>query len=48
MFVNVSAKTKTNLDDLLIENLEGPVAFAIGLFGIWISTEILHFAPGFE
>ena len=43
-----TAKTKTNLDDLLIEKLEGPVAFAIGLFGIWISTEILHFAPGFE
>lgn len=43
-----TAKTKTNLDDLLIEKLEGPVAFAIGLFGIWISTDILHFAAGFD
>ncbi len=43
-----TAKTKTNLDDLLIEKLEGPVAFAIGLFGIWISTDILHFGAGFE
>ena len=44
----LTAKTKTNLDDLLIEKLEGPVAFAIGLFGIWISTDILHFGEGFE
>ncbi len=44
----LTAKTKTNLDDLLIEKLEGPVAFAIGLFGIWISIDILHFGEGLE
>ncbi len=43
-----TAKTKTNLDDLLIEKLEGPVAFAIGLFGVWISTDMLHFSKGFD
>lgn len=43
-----TAKTKTNLDDLLIEKLEGPVAFAIGLFGVWVSTDILWLPAGIE
>jgi len=42
----LTAKTKSNLDDLLIEKLEGPVAFAIGLFGIWLSFDVLVLPAG--
>ncbi len=41
-----TARTKTNLDDLLIEKLEGPVAFAIGLFGVWMSMDVLKLPDG--
>ncbi|MCX6183167.1 MAG: mechanosensitive ion channel family protein [Bacteroidetes bacterium] len=41
-----TAKTKTNLDDLLIEKLEGPVAFAIGLIGVWMSMDVLTLPAG--
>lgn len=36
-----AAKTKSELDDLLIDLLEEPIAFAIGLFGVWKSVHYL-------
>lgn len=44
----LTSRTKTNLDDLLIEKLEGPIAFAIGLFGVWMSVDILAFPLGLK
>jgi len=38
----LTAKTKTNLDDLLIDMLEEPVAFAIIIIGIWYGLGVLE------
>jgi len=36
-------RTKSNFDNLLIDRLEEPVVFGLGLFGIWMGMEQLHF-----
>ena len=39
-------KTKTDLDDLLLDNIEEPFVFSIIIFGFWISTQYLYIAEG--
>ena len=43
-----TSKTKSKLDDLLIDLLEEPVAFALGWFGIWKSVHYLKLSEGAE
>ena len=43
-----TAKTKSNLDDILIDMLEEPIVFALSLIGIWIALEQLHFPVSFK
>ncbi|MEJ6686891.1 MAG: mechanosensitive ion channel family protein [Crocinitomicaceae bacterium] len=38
----LTAKTKTNLDDVLIEKLEKPIRYSILIFGYWIAIHYLH------
>ncbi len=40
---SLAAKTKSRLDDLLVENLERPVIFGIGLGMTWYALSLLHF-----
>ncbi len=44
----ITARTKSNLDDLLIEKLEGPIALAIGLFGVWVFVDVLALPNGLK
>ena len=37
----LTAKTKTNLDDVLIEKLEKPIRYSILIFGYWIAIHYL-------
>jgi MscS family membrane protein len=39
----VTNKTKSNLDDLLLDSLQQPVIFGMVVFGIWYSFQILTF-----
>ena len=38
----ITAKTETDLDDLIIDMVEEPVAFAISILGIWYGLDSLH------
>lgn len=40
----LTAKTQTRLDDLIIDMVEEPIAFAIVIVGIWYGLHTLHFA----
>ncbi|HAQ60598.1 TPA: mechanosensitive ion channel family protein [Candidatus Delongbacteria bacterium] len=44
----LTAKTKTNLDDALIDALEKPVVYGIVLTGMWMGFNRLTFPEGFE
>lgn len=44
----ITAKTKTNLDDLLVDKLEEPVVYAIGILGFYWGFQRLHFGPGVD
>ena len=35
-------KTKTEIDDLLIDNIEEPFAFSIIIFGFWTALQFLY------
>lgn len=39
----ITAKTQTRLDDLIIDMIEEPIAFAIVIIGIWYGLHTLHF-----
>lgn len=39
-----TSKTKTKLDDLLVDMLEEPVVFAVIIFGIWYALGTLNFS----
>ncbi len=41
----LSAKTKTRLDDLLVEMLEEPIIYIFALGGIWLALKRLVFPP---
>lgn len=43
-----TAKTKTSLDDALIDALEKPVVYGIVLAGMWMGLKRLDFPEGFE
>ena len=46
----VTQKTKTNLDDVLIETLEKPIIYSILIGGYWIAIHYLDLSgnPGFS
>jgi MscS family membrane protein len=39
----LTSKTKTKFDDIIIDMIEEPIVFAIGLAGIWYAVNILTF-----
>jgi len=41
----LTAKTETRLDDIIIDMIEEPVAFAIVIIGFWYSMSTLDFPP---
>jgi MscS family membrane protein len=43
LLLKLTQKTKTNLDNLLLESLQQPVVFAMAVFGIWYSFQYLSF-----
>ncbi len=38
----LTAKTKTNIDDIIIDMIEEPMAFAVSILGIWYGLDSLH------
>ncbi len=44
----LTAKTKTGLDDLLIDKLEEPVVYAIGIIGFYWGFQYLKFGEGVD
>lgn len=44
----ITAKTKTKLDDLLIDKLEEPVVYGIGIIGLYWGFNRLSFGPGVD
>lgn len=44
----LTKKTKTKLDDLLVDKLEEPFVFAMVITGIWWGFERLNFKPGLD
>jgi MscS family membrane protein len=44
----VTAKTKTQLDDVLVDVLEKPVVYALIIGGAWLGFERLHFTEGVD
>lgn len=42
----ITARTKTNLDDILVDMLEEPVVFAVIIMGIWIGISQLNLSAG--
>jgi len=39
----LTAKTKTTLDDILLESLQQPIVFGMVVFGIWFALDNLYF-----
>jgi len=39
----LSAKTRTNLDDVLIDKLENPIRYSILIFGYWVAIHYIKF-----
>lgn len=44
----LTAKTKTKLDDILVDMLEEPIVFGIIIFGMWLGLGKLELTPGAE
>ncbi len=44
IIVKLINKTKTNVDNVLFERMERPIAFAIVIFGIWLALKQLFFS----
>lgn len=44
----LAARTKTQLDDILVDKLEEPVVFGIIIIGSWWGMELLTFPQGFQ
>ncbi len=38
----LTARTKTRLDDILLDMIEEPIAFAVAILGIWYGLDSLH------
>jgi len=41
----ITIKTKSTLDDILLESLQQPIVFAMSVFGIWLALDYLIFSP---
>jgi MscS family membrane protein len=41
----LTARTKTKLDDIIIDKIEEPIVVALVIFGTWYGLSILHFSP---
>lgn len=39
----ITAKSKSKLDDLLLDKTEEPVVFAVAIYGVWLAISSLHF-----
>ena len=39
----ITQKTKTRVDDVLIEKLEKPIVYLLIILGYWVSIHYLHF-----
>ena len=44
----LTKKTKTSLDDLLLDNIEEPFVFSIIIFGFWKATDLLNVTADWE
>lgn len=44
----LTAKTKTSLDDILVDKLEEPVVYGIVILGFYWGFNRLHFSPGID
>jgi len=44
----ITKKTKSKIDDILIDMLEEPLAFAIIIFGVWYALKLLTLPEGLE
>lgn len=44
----ITSKSKSRLDDILIDMIEEPIVFAIAIAGIWAGLERLHFSVGLD
>lgn len=42
----LTARTKSNFDDILVDMLEEPIVFAVVIIGIWIGIGKLNLSPG--
>ncbi len=48
MIKKITQRTKTNLDDIIIDKVESPIALAIMLAGIYVALIRLHLSGGFD
>lgn len=44
----LAAKTASQLDDLIVDKVEEPLALAVVLLGFWFGYDHLHFGPGVD
>ena len=44
----LTKKTKSDIDDLLIDNIEEPFVFAIIIYSFWMSTQYLNLSEGWS
>ncbi|MDA0729726.1 MAG: mechanosensitive ion channel family protein [Bacteroidetes bacterium] len=48
VFQRLAAKTQTQWDDVLVDQVEEPVALGIVILGFWLGYEHLHFGAGVD
>lgn len=44
----ITAKTDSRLDDILVDKVEGPIIFAVVIYGVWLGLNTLHFSDDLE
>ncbi len=44
----ITAKSKSKLDDIILDMIEEPVVLALAIAGIWVGLERLHFSEGLD
>ena len=47
-FKKLTSRTKTQLDDILVERLERPVIFALIIIGVWAGITTLNIYPSIK
>ena len=48
VFKRLAAKTTTKWDDVLVDQVEEPIAMGIVILGFWLGYEHLHFGENVE